>query len=288
MRASTVLITDLDNTLYDFVAYYEAGLAGLVTALSVGLGLTEDAVTARLRDVYLRRGSIEYPFAVEEVPEVCGLPQEVREPLVRASLEAFWSAASRRLTSYPTVPETLRQLAREGIAVIAHTDAPIHEVIRRLRHLELDRYLTGIVAQQWFARRPGRTLTVYLPEMPGWVRPPQRFQPLWRVPLVERKPNASIYQRIAEFLDIDPRYGTVIGDSVVRDLMPARQVGFEVVWARYGQRRGLEGLMRSVVADVLPEVGARRAIPSDTVSAVDSFEGVLRYLPAQQILTIRE
>lgn len=287
MRTNAVLITDLDNTLYDFVAYYEAGLAGLLNALSTDLGLPEDDVAVRLREVYTRRGSIEYPFAVEEIPEVCMLRPGARETVVRASLEAFWTAASRHLICYPTVRETLSQLASEGLAVIAHTDAPIHEVTRRLRHLGLDRYLTGIIAQQWFPRRPHRTLTVYLPDMPGWVRPSQRFQPLWRVPLLERKPNTSVYQRIAEFLDIDPKFGTVIGDSVARDLIPARQCGFEVVWARYGHRRGMAGRMRSVIPDVLPEVGAQPTL-TQSIIPVDSFEGVLEHLPAQQVFGLVE
>jgi FMN phosphatase YigB (HAD superfamily) len=221
-----VLVTDLDNTLYDFAAYYEAGLAALVDELCFLLSMEEDAVTSSLREVFAHHGSIEYPFAVEEIPEVLALEDGIRNDVIRRCMSAFWSSASDRIEPYPTVRQTLRHLQRDGVTVIAHTDAPIHEVMRRLRHMNLDRYFTGIIAQQWFRRRPGRSQMVCLSEVPGWSRPPRRMQPLWRIPVADRKPSASVYRRIAQELGVHPGESTVIGDSVARDLLPAVEVGF--------------------------------------------------------------
>jgi phosphoglycolate phosphatase-like HAD superfamily hydrolase len=170
------------------------------------------------------------------------------------------------------------------VPVIGHTDAPIHEALRRLRHLGLDRHLTGIVAQQWFRRRPRSSRAVQLSEVPGWTRPPRRLDPLWRIPVSDRKPNASVYRRIAEDLGIEPCDMTVIGDSVARDLLPAVELGCTVVWARYGRRSTVHGIMKSIVPHVLPEVGAE-ASGSPAVPSVDTFEEVLQFMATQQVIS---
>ncbi|MEU9213416.1 HAD family hydrolase [Streptomyces sp. NPDC048415] len=281
-----VLVTDLDNTLYDFAAYYEAGISALVAELEERLSIDSGSVTEKLRYVFTRHGSIEYPFAVEELPEVLELPHASRREVTRACLKAFWDAGSTTIHPYPTVLRTLGHLRQENVAIIGHTDAPIHEVLRRLRHLKLDRYLTGIVAQQWFRRRPRSSQAVYLAEVPGWSRPSRRFQPLWCIPVADLKPNAVMYRRIIDDFGVPPRYVTVIGDSVARDLVPAVEVGCTAVWARYGRRSGVDGLMAEVVPHILPEVGIAEPIDAPTIRRVDSFEGVLAYMATQQVIEL--
>ncbi|WP_028805917.1 HAD family hydrolase [Streptomyces sp. 142MFCol3.1] len=281
-----VLVTDLDNTLYDFAAYYEAGISALVAELEARLAIDSSTVTEKLRDVFTRHGSIEYPFAVEELPEVLELPRASRREVTRACLKAFWDAGSATIHPYPTVLRTLGHLQQENVAIIGHTDAPIHEVLRRLRHLKLDRYLTGIVAQQWFRRRPRSSQAVYLTEVPGWSRPSRRFRPLWRIPVADLKPNAVMYRRIIDDFGVAPRYVTVIGDSVARDLVPAVEAGCAAVWARYGRRSGVGGLMAEVVPHILPEVGMAEPADTSAIRRVDSFEGVLAYMATQQVIDL--
>jgi phosphoglycolate phosphatase len=276
-----LLITDVDNTLFDFGAYFEAGLTALVEFLCDRLKSGRDEVTDRLREVYRRHGSIEYPFAVEDISADVGMCDAERDEFVRHSLAIFWQAAASELRPYETVRETLSHLAHDGVIIIAHTDAPIHEAVRRLRLMRLDRYLTGIVAQQWFPRRPARSRVVYLRELPGWHRP-RRMTPRWEVPLSDRKPSSGTYERIARRFDTGT--GTVIGDSVTRDLIPALDVGFTAVLAAYGHRHKAEGLLREVVPHVLPEVGQSRGkIPFGIHRAV-RFSDVVRHLTVRQTI----
>lgn len=282
-RAKPLLITDLDNTLYDFVSYYEAGLSAIVTHLSERFNLEVDEVICRLREVFKRRGTIEYSFAIEEIEEVRRLPESYRTEFVRKTVTSFWTNATEKLQPYETVCETLRHLYMHDFPIIAYTDAPIHEAMRRLHHLGCDRYISGIVAQRGI-RRGNKRSVLLLKELPGHARPSRRSSLIWRTSPEEKKPNLLIYERISSQLGLRPNEITVIGDSVARDLLPALQLGFTGVWARYGRRDNRkESLLKSLVPDVLPEARSTQAVPS-TVPTVDRFQDVLNYLPVQQLL----
>ena len=282
-RARSLLITDLDNTLYDFVSYYEAGLSAIVTHLSEQFNLDADEVVCRLREVFKRRGTIEYSIAIQEIEEVQHLPDARRIEFVRKVVTSFWTNATTKLKPYETVCDTLRHLYMHDVAIIAYTDAPIHEAMRRLHHLQCDQYISGIVAQRGL-RRGNKRSVLLLKELPGHIRPSRRSSLVWRTSPQEKKPNLLIYERISSKLGFGPDEITVIGDSIARDLVPALQLGFTGVWARYGRRdHSKEGLLRSLVPDVLPEARPVQDVPPD-VPTVDRFQDVLNYLPVQQLL----
>jgi FMN phosphatase YigB (HAD superfamily) len=282
--AKYAVITDLDNTISDFARYYEAGLAALVARICAEFEFTTAGATTRLREVYSARGSIEYPFAIEEFPELQSMPEESRSKFAREALTAFWDGATGQLEAYRTVRETLRHLDHEGIPVVAYTDAPLHEAMRRLRALGIDRYFTGIVAQSWFRRRNG-TIVVLLEDLPGHRRASRRLKFVWRASWDNRKPSELIYRKIALGIGIDPRKIVVIGDSVERDLLPAMDLGCKGIWASYGRRSpGGEGLLRQVVPNLLPEVRNMRSSAPVEICEAGQFEDVVQHLPIQQFL----
>jgi FMN phosphatase YigB (HAD superfamily) len=282
--AKYAIITDLDNTIYDFARYYEAGLAGLVSRICAEFDFSTADATARLREVYTARRSIEYPFAIEEFPELRSMSEESRSKFVREALTAFWDGATGQLQAYHTVRETLRHLDQEGIPVVAYTDAPIHEAMRRLRALGIDRYFTGIVAQSWFRRKNG-TIIVLLDDLPGHRRASRHLKFVWRASWDDRKPSELIYRKIALGMELNPRNIVVIGDSVERDLLPAIELGCTGVWASYGKRTtGGERLLRQVVPHLLPEVRNIRSASSSGICEAYQFEDVVQHLPIQQFL----
>lgn len=282
-----LLITDMDNTLYDFPTYYEAGLKAMVSRLCEVLDIEEETVIERLRAIYATHQSIEYPFAIEEIPELHALGYAARQSIIKQVISEFWTEASKALCLYPTVMETLHELRRQRIPVVAYTDAPIHEAVRRLRKLKIDKYVTGLVAQQWFRRRPKKSFAIALTDVPGFGAPPRKFRIVWRIPSSERKPSASVYSRIRSEFDIESHRVAVVGDSITRDLSPAIDNGMRAIWARYGKRSGgaaTEQLLMRVVPSRHPEVG--HAIRDDSTLAVtiDSFHQVIETMPVQQVI----
>ncbi len=131
-RVREVLITDVDNTLYEFGTYFEAGLRGPVPVAAASLGRSEGYVLDMLKTVFTARGSIEYPFPLADFPDVRDMSADRRRDLIRLTSEAFWREAISVLTPYPGVIATLRHLRNDGVDVVAFTDAPFHDAARRL------------------------------------------------------------------------------------------------------------------------------------------------------------
>lgn len=282
-----LVITDVDNTLYDFGCYYEAGLRGLVSAAVSLLPMSEGQILHALRSVYERRGSIEYPFALEEFPEVVALPPEDRPAAIYAMVGAFWAEAAQALVPYPGVVAALRTLSADGVDVVAFTDAPIHEAVRRLRGLGIDKYLSGVVATQWFGPRSRSTAVMRVYDVPGMARVPRRLRLVGRLRDDERKPNPATFARIAALFEVDAPQVTVIGDSPARDLAPAAALGMRPVWARYGRRvPEREVLLQQVVPFRLPEITTRQDAAAAEYEAVDRFDELLELLPTQQLLPL--
>ncbi|MBL4689014.1 MAG: hypothetical protein JKY37_30765, partial [Nannocystaceae bacterium] len=65
-----LVITDLDNTLYDWVGWYAAALQTMVARAAEIVGCSRDRLLDELRDAYTARGSVEEPRALLELPVV--------------------------------------------------------------------------------------------------------------------------------------------------------------------------------------------------------------------------
>lgn len=286
-----LLICDLDNTLYDFPAYFEAGLERSVPIAATSLALTRPAVLEHLRAVYTTHGSVEYPWAFHELPAVAALPAPRRKRLSSQLTRAFWAGAMTGLRPYPGVGASLSLIKSEGFAIVAVTNAPIHEAMRRLRAICLLEHLDGIAAAEWF-RRPRKYVGApTLRELPGFVDMPRRFLVRARLRRQELKPNTSVYIDIANKIGVGLDQVTVIGDSIERDLRPAQEIGMHAVWARYGKRNiAAEALFMSIVPFRLPEARESSPSGSNDISgwqpAVDCFPEIIALLPIQQELPL--
>jgi phosphoglycolate phosphatase len=138
-----LLVTDIDNTLFDWVAYYVAAFSALLTRTSEIIGVPYDTLAAESRDVFSAHGSIEYPFLVQELPSVIAhYDQDIDGMLaeaVRPSRDAFLEAGRPHLQPYADVPAALREIrARHpGVPVVALTDAPRYVAMWKLNKLGL-------------------------------------------------------------------------------------------------------------------------------------------------------
>jgi phosphoglycolate phosphatase len=215
------------------------------------------------------------------------LAGDLRKKILQQAAATFWESAQPALRAYPGVVETLRHLSRDGVEVVAFTDAPIHEAVRRLRAIGVDRYLSGVVATQWFGRRPRLSIALTVKEVPGFVQLPRRLSVIGRLSDDERKPNPDTYARIMDMFELAPQHVTVIGDSPTRDLQPAAALGMRAVWARYGRRHpAREVMLQQVVPFRLPEITSRQDAAAAPFLAIDRFDQLLGLLPTQQFLPL--
>ncbi len=282
-RPRGVLLTDLDNTIYNWVDFYGPAFRALLSTVMKCTGIRDEAaVISQFKAVYLRHGSLEYPFAVEELELCKGRDEKEVQTLTTEATAAFWHAARLHLATYPHVDYVLERLRRENIAVVAVTNAPLHEVRRRLDQLGLLGKLSGLVAMEWFRPRARRTLKIRLVDLPGLSN--RSVRRCWRVGKDSLKPSTAAYQLVLDQLQLAPGRAWVVGDSVERDLQPGLQLGAKGLWARYGQQYRRENL--ETLLAITPWPDPTKAMKSDradvaNVAPIDDFLEVLDHLPVQ-------
>ncbi len=281
-----LLITDLDNTLYDFPKYFEAGIVASAGVLSTELKVPVEELYAEFASVFAKRGGIEYPFVGSEIPSLASLALADANRLSLEAARQFWLHGRQSLHAYPTVADTLRHLALSGVVIVGWTDAPYREALRRLRYLGLDQYMRRLVAPAGAARGLAPQ-SAGLAKMPGYVRSRPSFAE--KIPSEERKPNSRAIQRVLDDFRGQSTTAVVVGDSIERDLAPADGTGAIRLLAEYGARSADDhSVLMSVVPTVLPEVRRRRmrVMNDGDVLCIAQFAEVVEHFQIQQIMPV--
>ena len=145
-----LLITDLDNTLYDWVTYFANSFRAMVKDLAVRLDVEEETLLDEFKVVHQHYGNSEHPFAMFELPSVRRrFPTSSREELLfelESSLAAFRAAREKQLQLYAGVHDTLRAVTEGGTIIVAHTEAVAIHAYYRLMRLDILRYFKHIYA----------------------------------------------------------------------------------------------------------------------------------------------
>lgn len=232
------VIADIDNTLYNFVDFYGPAFRAMLHTVSRMTALPEQMLKQEFRTVYNRHGSLEYPYSIQEIDVITQRFQgEELERIIHSAWVAFGRSRKRRLLPYPEVRETLLWLKKNGYFLVAYTDAPCHQAWGRLHNLGLKSLFDLLLAWGPPGEEPphdhsGRRKS-------RWYADDPRFSTKQRLELrivnsSERKPNVEALRQLSVNLGLDPSTSWLIGDSREKDLMPARAVGLNDVWACYG------------------------------------------------------
>ena len=225
-----LLVTDLDNTLYDWVGFYAEAFDAMVDALVDHLRVSKDQLLDEFKGVHQRYGNSEQPFAVLELPSVqqryAKLSRAERARELDAVLHAFNSARRKHLRLYPGVDDTLRSLRSHGIIIVGHTEAIAENAYYRLSRLGIADYFRHLYALQGVAVEHPK------PARAAALRPPPGFVHV--VPPDERKPNPRLLLDVCRREGIEPHDCWYVGDSLTRDVTMAVGAGCVAVWARYG------------------------------------------------------
>ena len=139
----SLFVTDIDNTLFDWVSYYVHAFGGMLKHVEKTLGIPYQILAAEAKDVFVRHGSIEYPFLVQELPSVVRhFGDDIDAMLgqaVRPARLAFNAAAEPFLKPYEGVEKTLAELKKRHptVPIVALTDAPRYVAMWKLNKLGL-------------------------------------------------------------------------------------------------------------------------------------------------------
>lgn len=273
-----ILVTDLDNTLYDWVTFYSQALDALIEGVATLLSVSEAQVSSELKKVHERYGNSEPPFAILELPCVQSrFPSATRKELMQRldpALHAFNSVRKRELVLYPGVHETLAELSSKGVRIVGHTEATAVNAYYRLLKLGIVQFFSRLYAAH--SNHLGHPDDSREPKL-NW---PDGF--VVHLPISDRKPNPAVLCDICQRECVPFSGALYVGDSLTRDIAMAVEANVRCVWARYGRVFNPERWATLVrithwtSADVSAEEALRerhKAVKPDFV--IDSFPELL-------------
>ena len=300
-----LLVLDIDNTVFDWVAYYVTAFSALLEKLSEVTHIPESRLAAEARQVFTKHRSIEYPFVIQEMPSVLDFVKEDIDKLLQKCVEpgraAFNEAARTTLKPYPGVVQTLQSFRKSypHIPVVALTDAPRYVAMWKLNKLGLlsyfdavyglsdptipisERHNSPMVHQEILVKHLRRESF----DFAGKIRVlPEEYE----------KPGTKGLRMV--LLDYDlleqksPHEEVIwIGDNLRKDVGLGLSLGVTTGWAEYGTRIDLLIKQRLFSFSPLENVHKNVALHPDSLHSpkphfsLDSFAELLQHLvPASE------
>lgn len=229
----TVLITDLDNTLWDWFEAWYASFSVLLAEVSEMSGVPVLDLEPEIKKIHQEQGTAEYSFLLNEVPSLVDAAGGV-EPSVAfdAALHTFYSTRKRATSLYPGVRETLDVLRRKGVLIIAYTESVAYWTEWRIRHTGLDGVIDALYSSPDHDLPPGMALSDLRTQPDDEYG--LKYTNHHHVRKGALKPNADILKSILNDFDRVPDEAVYVGDSLMKDIAMAQSVGVLDVHAAYG------------------------------------------------------
>ncbi|WP_198678990.1 HAD family hydrolase [Pseudidiomarina sediminum] len=225
--SKSVLITDLDNTLYDwFEIWYSSFNAMLERVVEIS-GISKEQLIKEIRPVHREHGTAEYAFVLEKLPSLqkkYGSRQRINDELSEA-IHAYRSERMTHLKLYKGVYDTLAELKSRRVRVIAYTESKEWYTKNRLKRLGLDYFIEILYSPSDHSvpiEEEQRTEITF------------DFMKSKHTPEGELKPNPRLLLDIIKEIGATPEECVYVGDSEMKDVEMALQAGVTAVFAKYG------------------------------------------------------
>lgn len=278
-----LLVTDVDNTLYDWVAIWYATFSTLLSEVSRISSISEDRLKAEIRTIHQREGTAEYTWLLQGMPSLELDPNvDVMESRFAPAIIASKAARKAEMRLYPHVAESLRRIRSAGIPVVSYTESGAFQTAQRFRWTGLDGLIDTLFSTADHSKPTGLDVDAIrskpaedygLKATKHSLTPPGHF-----------KPDPVILSRIvAEFSAAAGRVAYV-GDSIPKDIAMAQALGVADFHAGYGvaQNKPEYDLLRQVShwsdLDVAREREILAAPPAVPTVVLNSFSEILDHL----------
>jgi phosphoglycolate phosphatase len=245
--AKVVLITDLDNTLFDWVHLWTQCFGAMFSKIVEISGVDPDLLKKEIRGVHQKHGTSEYAFLIEELPSLRKkFPNERLLDRFRPAIDAFREQRRIDLKLYPTVAETLLTVKGSGAKVVGYTESMAFYSNYRVRRLGLDGVFDFIFSPQDHDIPAGLTVEDIRRYPASHYE--FRYTTHEHTPPGQLKPNVAVLSDIIRKIDATPEQCVYVGDSLMKDVAMAQELGVPNAWAQYGGAQHTSGydLLREV------------------------------------------
>jgi len=280
-----LLVCDLDNTLYDWVAYFVPSFYAMIDAAADIMSCDRERLLDDMRAVHQYHHDSEQPYALLETKTVRehyrGYPLQWVADSLDPAFHAFNSSRNRNLKLYEGVSETLGMLVDCDVTLVAHTESKLHGALDRLQRLNLLKYFKRIYCRERSkTSHPDRVRAAeWLANLPLDI--------VHELSHHQSKPSADVLLEICAAEQASTANTAYVGDSIAKDMLMAKRAGVFSIWAAYGavhDRTLYDGLvrvshwtpdevetearLRAEAASVQPDYIARRSF-SEVLTALE-------------------
>jgi putative hydrolase of the HAD superfamily len=204
MQKFRAVLFDLDNTLSDFMQMKaEACKAGVVAMVAAGLKMPGDEAYTTLMESYFAAG-LESDEAFSAFLRKVG---QFDYKILASAINSYLETKKVFLKPYPNVAEVLDELRRRGYVLGVVTDAPKTKAYQRLLTMDLERHFQFVLGFEDTCAKKQTGLPLNL---------------------------ALDYLR-KSLPELSSSDVLMVGDSVERDLCPAKSLGLKTALSLYGQ-----------------------------------------------------
>lgn len=143
-----LLITDLDDTLYDWLGFFIPSFYAMIDEVVKITGIPKEILIEEYKTKHQYYGSVEYPFVTLELPSVLKKYKdlttcEIKEVLSEA-FHRFNSVRKEKLKLYEGVENTLKELFENNIVIIGYTESSQENGFYRLKKLGIEKYFKTV------------------------------------------------------------------------------------------------------------------------------------------------
>ena len=227
-----LLVTDLDDTTWNWFEAWHASFSAMVDELVRLTGIRRQVLLDEIRPIHQRYRTSEYSHVAQEIPSVLSMFDGDVDRLLRdldPAIHAYRKARKQTLRLYPDVKATLEKLKRRGVRVVAYSDSLQYYSAWRLERLGLD----GVVDVLYCP--PDHELPSNALVPPGGAARLLEVTELRATPEGLHKPQPEILKSIIEDEGVEPLATVYIGDSGSNDIAMASAAGVASVLASYKQ-----------------------------------------------------
>lgn len=224
----SALITDLDNTLFDWFDIWCSTFIPMLDKTVEITGIPREKLIEEIRPIHYKHGTAEYAFVLQELPcliQMYGSAEKIMKEL-NPAIHAARSNRIQHLKLYKGVYDTLSELRAKRIKIVAYTESKKWYTQYRLMRLGLDHFIDHV-----YSPEDHDILPIRENERHSFEFNHTKFS---HTPKGEIKPNPALLLRIINEQKLNVDECVYIGDSEFKDINMAKEAGVTSVFARYG------------------------------------------------------
>lgn len=227
-RNIKLIITDLDNTLYDWFHPWYKSFKIFIDDVLLNTNIQEEILLKQIKTIHQKYGTSEYSFDLL-LSELEVFQQHYPKDKIEQLRYKFYKTKKDYLKLYSGILEFFTHLKQNDCKIIAYTESMEFYAKDRVKKLRLD----GIID------------VLFTPKDHNVPEDIQRYYTdkhytlqstkLKTLENKHKKPNKFILEEIInQFQDINKNNILYIGDSLTKDIQMANEVGILSVYAEYG------------------------------------------------------